>query len=95
MGTFERDFTFLERFLIQREIWERFDIRGEIWERFSIKRDKVKTIERGFLVINASVRLRNARSVNPVKPCLRILHTPDEYATLFYRFGSSLTTVLG
>ena len=41
--------TFLERFLIQREIWERFHILREIWERFLIRRDGVKTIERGFI----------------------------------------------
>ena len=52
---FGRDFTHLERFLIRERFGrdfsyrERFHNLGEIWERFSIKRDKVKTIERGFV----------------------------------------------
>ena len=41
--------TYLERFHIQRDMWERFHILREIWERFDIRRDRVKTIERGFI----------------------------------------------
>ena len=46
---FGRDLTYLERFHIQRDIWERFHFLREIWERFSIRRDRVKTIESGFV----------------------------------------------
>ena len=39
------------------------------------------------------IRLRNARSVNPVKPCFSVLHTPDECEIVFYLFGSLFSII--